>query len=76
MTKGKKIYSLEIIYNDKTNEIISIYESVDKADSIDAIYDSSGEISESTNLPIMFLSEYIDDEYMDLISDCTIIGFS
>lgn len=76
MTKGKKIYTLEIVYNDKTNEIVSIYETIDKADNNNAVYDSLGEIDESSNLPLMILSDYIDDEHMELISDCTTIGFS
>lgn len=76
MTKGKKIYTLEIVYNDKTNEVVSIYENIEKADNSSVIYDNLGEIEESTNLPLVILSEYIDDEYMELISDCTVIGFS
>ena len=76
MTKGKKIYILEIVYNDKSNEIISICESIDKAESECAIYDSSGEIIEPSTQVMKYLSDFIDDDSMELISDCTTIGFS
>jgi hypothetical protein len=75
MTKGKKLYVLEILYNDETNEVLSIYESVDKMDNINPMFDAEGNPIDKPNEKTYYLSDFIDEKYFDLIADSNVIGF-
>lgn len=75
MTKGKKLYVLEILYNDKTNEVESIYECVDNMDNIDPMFDNEGNSVDAPLDKTYYLSDFIDKEDFHLVSDTNIIGF-
>jgi len=75
MSKGKKLYVLEILYNDKTNEVLSIYESVDNLDQESPMYDSEGNSVESPSEKTYYLSDFIDEEHLELVCESNVIGF-
>jgi hypothetical protein len=62
-TKGKKIYHLEICFDDSTSKIEYIKEYID-ASNLSVVV---GEVD---------LSDYFDDETLKLIEDCYVVGDS
>ena len=73
MKKGKKIYILEITFDDKTDEIKSIYESLEALNN-DMALCHDGIESIDNSIESVCLSEIYDEESFDLIADANIIG--
>lgn len=73
MRKGKKVYILEICFDDAKGEIISIHESCEMMDNpivSDYYFDTN------SDYPTIALSDYVDDKWIDLIADANVIGLA
>ena len=71
MKKGKKVYILEIWFDDDKGEILSIQESCELANNpIESDY-----YFENNN-QVISLCDYMDDKWIDLISDSNVIGLA
>tara|TARA_Y100001973_G_scaffold28904_1_gene43556 strand:+ start:31841 stop:32059 length:219 start_codon:yes stop_codon:yes gene_type:complete len=72
MRKGKKVYSLIITYDDATEEMVSIHETVSRDD--DPV-DDFMTIDESFE-DVICLEDYYDEKWFELIADCVTIGYA
>ena len=73
MKKGKKVYILEIWFDDSKGEIISIQESCELANNpivSDYYFD------ENSDTPVISLCDYLDDKWIELIADSNVIGLA
>tara|TARA_R110002020_G_scaffold318317_1_gene533911 strand:+ start:3498 stop:3719 length:222 start_codon:yes stop_codon:yes gene_type:complete len=73
MRKGKKVYILEIWFDDEKGEILSISESCELANNpivSDYYFDSNNDV------PVISLCDYMDDKWIDLIADANVIGLA
>lgn len=73
MKAGEKIYRLVIVYNDETNEITSLCESIDSV--------KSEEWRDVEPLPIVseepiYLSDYIESKWLELTDSIGVVGIT
>ena len=73
MKKGKKIYILEITYDDKTDEITSVYESLEAVNTEMALCLDDIEVSDYPDCSV-YLSDVLDEESFELIAGVNIIA--
>tara|TARA_R110002012_G_scaffold7562_1_gene35249 strand:- start:3069 stop:3290 length:222 start_codon:yes stop_codon:yes gene_type:complete len=73
MRKGKKVYILEIWFDDDKGEIISISESCEYANNpIESDYYFDTE----ADGPVIALCDHLDDKWIEMIADCNVIGLA
>ena len=73
MRKGKKVYILEIWFDDDKGEIISIHESCELANNP---IESDYYFDTNSDYPVISLCDYMDDKWIDLIADANVIGLA
>ena len=72
MKKGKKIYSLIITYDDTTEEITSVQETLDR----DLDFTDDFMTTDESVDNIICLEDYYDEKWYDLIADSVVIGYA
>ena len=74
MKKGKKIYVLEITFDDKTDKILSIQESLEMLDNDLALCPDGDDDMVGAPDVLICLSDIFDEESVALIADANIIA--